>query len=763
MAQQTHPRLEEEASGRSARDPFLDAVRAVAIVRVVVWHMFGFAFISYVVAAMPAVFFVSGSLLAASVAKSRNSLLVVFDRLRRVFIPLWGFCAVVWLVLAAIARWRGEGLPIGRAVTWFLPVFDPVSVSTEGGWISSPLWFVRALLWLLLLAPVLLALVRRFGAATLVAFAGSVVAIDWIARQPGWTPTATPRLWWYLGDLFLYGTFFVAGFLHHLGRFQHFTTRRWVLLSLAFAGAACWWRLTQPVRDGIVNNSHPLHLFVGAAWIALAFAATSLITVIASRPVPSAGMRVLSKRSLTIYLWHTTVMVLVIEALERRGSDNEFVNDVAYVVLTAAGIAVAVALFGWVEDLAARRRPALWPASFHLGRAWARPIAAGAVLAVVLVLALEPWAAPQSASGSAPVVHIPRVPSQSPPPPTFAAPAGDVTPTVTAAELPATLDTTIRQWAAKHRVPGVLAGILSPADGLEWTGATGRWPDTKSAARVHDIYDLASATKLFTAALVLRAVDDQLISLDDPLPTLDAVPNFPYADQLSVRVLLSHQSGLVNYRNTPEYRDNPESIGNAGDAVRVSGDQPLDFEPGTKFEYSSVNYLVLGLLLEQVTGQPYDQLLDDQILSPVALTETSHLPPTPGEPHAGAAGIVTTTNDLLRATQAIIRDTAVVSPDARAVMTKIDPASGYGIGSMGFCPCVMLPNGLPSFFAIGYFGASAVTAYVPSLDLVVVVNVTDGLTVEAKRFGQVLDLIHTLATTAAKAWHTPTVPPPGTR
>ncbi len=96
------------------RETFLDVVRAVAIIRVVAWHTFGAAAITYFVAAMPAMFFVTGSLLAKSLRR-RPPKTVLVDRFRRLLVPLWAFALVAWLAMAVAARNQGADLPLHKA------------------------------------------------------------------------------------------------------------------------------------------------------------------------------------------------------------------------------------------------------------------------------------------------------------------------------------------------------------------------------------------------------------------------------------------------------------------------------------------------------------------------------------------------------------------------------------------------------------------------------------------------------------------------
>ncbi|MSY72509.1 MAG: acyltransferase family protein, partial [Actinobacteria bacterium] len=87
------------ATHEDERERFLDAVRTLAVLRVIVWHAFGAAAITYVVSAVPAMFFVTGSLLARSIDRHTGTRTIV-DRLRRMLIPLWAFTAVAFAVMA---------------------------------------------------------------------------------------------------------------------------------------------------------------------------------------------------------------------------------------------------------------------------------------------------------------------------------------------------------------------------------------------------------------------------------------------------------------------------------------------------------------------------------------------------------------------------------------------------------------------------------------------------------------------------------------
>ena len=104
-------------SRRGARETALDTLRSFATVRVMVWHAFGIAAITYLVAAMPAMFFVTGSLLAKSFER-RPLRTVLHDRFIRLFVPLWTFGLVAWTAMIVAARRTGTTVPWHAVWAW---------------------------------------------------------------------------------------------------------------------------------------------------------------------------------------------------------------------------------------------------------------------------------------------------------------------------------------------------------------------------------------------------------------------------------------------------------------------------------------------------------------------------------------------------------------------------------------------------------------------------------------------------------------------
>ncbi len=719
-----------KAPGRNERELFLDAIRAIAIVRVVAWHAFGAAAITYFVAAMPAMFFVTGSLLAKSMNR-RSPRTVLADRFRRLLVPLWAFAAVAWLAMAVAAARTGTDLPLHRALLWLFPLADPHGSAWEGGWLSSHLWYIRTLVWLLLASPFLLRAVRRAGARVLLVPVAGVFVLDALTREGGLL-AGQHAVMWPAGDLALYSVFLMAGFVHRDKGFHTVSRRGWVVIAILAGGAATAWRLTQPVPLGVVNNSHPMHLFVGAAWLSIALAGRELLTRIAERPRIGGAIRAIGRRSLTIYLWHTAAIIVAVNILEAAGIDGPL-HPLGLVALTIGGTLVAVHLFGWVEDLAARR-PLPAPGRRPAGRL-NRPVIALAALAAVSggVLALPRDHRGRMSEAAAVANRSPRrppVPSQPPPPPSFAAePAteGALEPITVEATpgLAARLDSMLTAWLEQSGAGGALVGV--DATTMRWKGAGGNRPESGVPVSTSDRIELASLTKLFTAALVHRYVEAGRIDLDAPLPPVRALPDFPYDQGITVAQLLDHSSGLINYLDTDLYAFDPTLIDDPASAVMAVVAHPPAADPGTTYLYSSTNFLVLGLLLEDVSGRAFGDLLRETLVGPLNLRETVHLADTPGWPRGATSGIETSLDDLLTAGTAILRNHVGLAPDTFAHMADVDPIYGYGPGTFGFCPCRLDSEGNPRFFAIGYYGATTLLGYVPTLDLTVAVDLVESL------------------------------------
>ena len=149
--------------------------------------------------------------------------------------------------------------------------------------------------------------------------------------------------------------------------------------------------------------------------------------------------------------------------------------------------------------------------------------------------------------------------------------------------------------------------------------------DPYRAARASDPTRVGSITKTFVSTAVLQLVGARRIGLDEPighrLPGV--VPN---GKAITVRMLLQHTSGLFNYTDdeafTSDLITHPYRAVTPQQMLAVAFAHPPNFGPGAAWSYSNTNYVVLGLLLEKVTGQPVQAALDRQIIAPLGLRNT---------------------------------------------------------------------------------------------------------------------------------------------
>lgn len=140
---------------------------------------------------------------------------------------------------------------------------------------------------------------------------------------------------------------------------------------------------------------------------------------------------------------------------------------------------------------------------------------------------------------------------------------------------------------------------------------------------------LFSLTKAYTASLVMQQHEDGKVNLEayikDYLPS-DMAARIKGSDQVTVRMLLNHSSGILNFTDLPEYMtgqfNNPADQPTISEMLEMVYDKELLSTPGTKYFYSNTNYLLLYVILEAVTGKPYQQLLQTGILNPLQLRET---------------------------------------------------------------------------------------------------------------------------------------------
>lgn len=136
-------------------------------------------------------------------------------------------------------------------------------------------------------------------------------------------------------------------------------------------------------------------------------------------------------------------------------------------------------------------------------------------------------------------------------------------------------------------------------------------------------FNLGSMNKMFTAVAVLQLVEKGKISVEDKI--IEHIPGYPnqeVAEIVTIHQLLTHTSGIGDFF-TQEYRETPKDLfGEIHDYLPLFGEKPLQFNPGTRSFYSNAGYIVLGMIIEEATGQTYFDYVKENIYQPCGMSDT---------------------------------------------------------------------------------------------------------------------------------------------
>ena len=212
------------------------------------------------------------------------------------------------------------------------------------------------------------------------------------------------------------------------------------------------------------------------------------------------------------------------------------------------------------------------------------------------------------------------------------------------------IDAVVNRAYAAAQVPGVVVGIWIPGEG-NYVAARG-FADLRSRQPMRSSYyfRIGSITKTFTVTSLLILADEKKLALDDAVSKyVDFVPN---GDKITLRMLANMTSGLHSYTEDDSWvtqmLGNPNRIWTPRELIDVGLRSPPDFAPGTGFHYSNTNTVLLGMILEKVSGQRIQDLYAQKLYSPLHLRNT--IWPTSGQmPSPYASGYTRQTLDNTRA------------------------------------------------------------------------------------------------------------------
>ena len=361
----------------AGRDRYLDMLRALALGRVVAFHSFsGAVWLSLVFPAIGVMFALAGSLMARSL--DRPAIGVLKSRTRRLLLPLWVYALTVLglLFFAGWRPWEEDGSWLNLAL-WFVPVGDPpypATVGTDGASADTTwgfqaeeiLWYIRAYFWFMLLSPLLLKAFRRLPMVVLLAPLGLLATLNLdIIGLPDWAYSVVT-------DFATFGSCWILGFAHHDGLLRKLRLPIVSVLALVLMALGLAWAATHLAEDGWNLNDIPL---AQGLW-SLGFCAVLLRLSPVWGALPG-RMRILdglvtlmNNRAITIYLWHNLLLVAAVPLIDFGWESPTLSAAIPWLLgsdwllffIVWPLLGITILGVGWVEDLAARRTPRMWPA-----------------------------------------------------------------------------------------------------------------------------------------------------------------------------------------------------------------------------------------------------------------------------------------------------------------------------------------------------------------------------------------------------------------
>ncbi|KJK53361.1 serine hydrolase domain-containing protein [Streptomyces sp. NRRL F-4428] len=295
------------------------------------------------------------------------------------------------------------------------------------------------------------------------------------------------------------------------------------------------------------------------------------------------------------------------------------------------------------------------------------------------------------------------------------------------------LDAAVRQVMSEAQVPGVIVGLWAPGKG-SYVKAFGVADKATGAPMRTDFNTrIGSQTKTFTVTALLQLVDQGKAGLDDPIG--DYVSGVPNGDRITLRELAGMRSGLFNYSEDPDFdkalTSDPDRRFTPQDLLAYSFKHPVQFAPNAQFQYSNTNLVLLGLVIEKITGRPLAEVINQDVVRPAGLNRTFF--PTGAEfpqPHAQgytdqtatgkvevatdwdpswawAAGAMISDLQNLRSWARTLATGTLLTPATQAQRLKTTsvgiPGAGYGLGLFDVQGWIGHNGSLPGYESLGVY------------------------------------------------------------
>src|SRR5436190_23132885 len=314
----------------------------------------------------------------------------------------------------------------------------------------------------------------------------------------------------------------------------------------------------------------------------------------------------------------------------------------------------------------------------------------------------------------------------------FAAPPTDT-------EIVSKVDAIVAEALQKPGAVGVSVGVARKGQVIVAKGYGLADVELEVPANKDTMFRIGSVTKQFTAAAIMRFVEQGRLSLDDDLSKY--LPDFPMqGNTVTIRQLLTHTSGIPSYTEQDEwYKLIPQELANDELLAMVKG-KPFDFKPGEQHKYNNTAYYMLGMIIEKISGKTYAEHMEAEFFKPLGLERTCYGFNTPiiknrargygatdgqleNAPHLGmsqpfaAGSLLSTGEDLVKWSMALTRG-KVVTPESFAMMSTPTILPSGENTHYGFGLEIAEWEGRPAIqHGGGIHGFNSMLVYLPSEDV----------------------------------------------
>lgn len=189
----------------------------------------------------------------------------------------------------------------------------------------------------------------------------------------------------------------------------------------------------------------------------------------------------------------------------------------------------------------------------------------------------------------------------------------------------AKVSASVEQTMKENVIPGAVV-LISSKDQGEWTGTFGtRTWGTDEPMQAGDHFRIGSNTKTMTSTVILQLVQEGKLALDDPISTY--IPGVPGGDQITIANLSEMRSGLYSYSFDTTFNNTldqqPQKVWTPQELIDIAFSHPQNGPPGQEFNYSNTNIVLLGMVIEQLTGMTASEAFQERIFTPLGLKDTS--------------------------------------------------------------------------------------------------------------------------------------------